>query len=94
MYRPSFLRSATLMLWCPPPIGRGGGALQSHAGHFERGEDLVRDQLALFGERVQAGFLALPFDRHSGGIDGAYGSVGDFGSNAIAGDKCDLVGHL
>ena len=50
--------------------------------------------MALFGERAKAGFLPLPINRNSCGVNGSYSSVGDFGSNAIAGDKCDLVGHL
>ena len=43
--------------------GRGGGTLEPDARHFERSEDVVGNQLALFGERADAGFDALPFDR-------------------------------
>ena len=94
VYSPSFLRSATLMLWWPPPIGVAVGPFKPDACHFQRSEHVVRYQLALFGERAQAGFLALPINRNSCGVNGSYGSVGDFGSDAVAGDKCDLVGHL
>ena len=72
---------------------RGGGTLQSDAGDFERGEDVVGNQLALFGERARAGFHALPFDRDAGRIHRAHGGVGHFRSDAVAGDERDLMGH-
>ena len=71
----------------------GGGSFEADARHFERSEDIVGNQLALFGERAHAGFDALPFDGDAGGVHSAYGSVGNFGSNAVAGDESDLVGH-
>ena len=72
----------------------GGGSFEADARHFERSEDIVGNQLALFGERANAGFDALPFQGGAGGIYSTYGSVGNFGSNAVAGDECDQMGHV
>ena len=73
--------------------GRGGGALQAHARHFERGEHFVGNQLAVFGQGAHAGFHALPFDGHAGGLYGAHGGFRNFRSDSVAGDQRDLVGH-
>ena len=73
--------------------GRGGGALQADARGFERGEDVVGNQLALLGQRAHAGLHALPFDGDAGGFDRAHGGFGHFGSDAVAGDERNLVGH-
>ena len=87
------MRSATLMLWWPPPIGVAVGPFRPTRVDFERGEDIVGNQLSLFGEGAHAGFDALPFDRDAGGVNGANGRVGHFGSDAVAGDERDLMGH-
>ena len=92
-YSPSFLRSATLMLWWPPADRSGGGPFEPDARHFERRENFVGNQLSVFGQRARAGFDALPFHRDAGRIHCAYGRFGYFGSDAVAGDERNLVGH-
>ena len=47
VYSPSFLRSATLMLWWPPAMGVAVGPFRPTRVDFERGEHVVRNQLAL-----------------------------------------------
>ena len=49
---------------------------------------------ALLGQRAQSGFDTLPFDRHAGGVYRAHARVGYFGSESVAGDECNQVGHL
>jgi hypothetical protein len=73
--------------------GGGGGSFEADTRHLKRSEDVVGNQLTLFGERADAGIDALPIESDTGSVNGAYGSVGDFGSNSVAGDECNQVGH-
>ena len=73
--------------------GRGGGTLQADARGFERSEDVVGKQLAVFGQGAEAGLDALPFDGDAGGLDRAHGGIRHFGSDAVSGNQGDLVGH-
>ena len=60
---------------------------------LERGEDVVGQQLAEFGERVDAGLHAVPFHCDAGSLHRAHGGLGHFRSDAVSGDERDLVGH-
>ena len=72
---------------------RGGRALQSDARDFERREDVVGNQLPVFGQRARAGLDAVPFDRDAGRVHGANCGFGYFRSDSVAGDEGNLVGH-
>ena len=60
---------------------------------FEGGENVVRNQLAVLGQGARAGFHALPLDGHAGGIHRAHRGFGNFGSDPVAGNQRDVMGH-
>jgi len=47
----------------------------------------------LFGQRPGAGIDALPFNGCAGGVNSAHRGVGNFGSDSVAGDEGNQVGH-
>ena len=73
--------------------GCGGRAFESDTAHLKGGENLTRQQRAVFFERIQAGFDALPFDFHAGGIYRAHRRFCNFWANAVAWDEGYLMGH-
>ena len=86
--RSSCLRRATLTLWNPPAIGVVTGPFKPDAGALQRIEHVLRQISPLDCSIIVAcQFDALPFDRDAGGLDGANGGVGDFGSDAVAGNQ-------
>ena len=74
-------------------MGVAVGPLRPDARHFERGENVVRDQLALLGQRARAGFHALPLDAGAGSFHRAHGGFRHFGSNTVSGNQRNLMGH-
>jgi hypothetical protein len=73
--------------------GRRGRTFQPHARHFERSENVVGNQRSVQYQGALAGIDALPFDGHSCCVYGARGGFGNFGSDAVSGDKRNLMSH-
>ena len=83
------MRSPTLTLVNPWPIGVVTGPFS--ATLFRRIESSSSAGSALAGplEREDPGVMALPLDRNAGGGDDAEHRVGDFGTDAVAGNERD-----
>ncbi len=62
------------------------GPFKPDASARQRLIDFVGQELARASFGADARFHAVPLDSDAGRIDGAYGSFGHFGSDAVAGD--------
>ena len=74
--------------------GRGDGALEADAGAVEAIENALGERLAGLENQGGAELGDFPIDGDAGGIDGAARGLGDFGTNAIAGNESYEVRHL
>ncbi len=91
--RSNCLRSVTLMLLNPPPIGVVTGPLSATLLRFDGFGEIGRDVFAEDLEGFGPGGEALPFELHAGGFEDADDSLRDFGADAVAGDEGDFVCH-
>ena len=90
-----FLRSATLILACPPPIGRGRGTFQTHArrhssdANTSSGSNCPRSR----SQRLRAGLYTLPFQVHPGHFHRPHGGFGNFRSDPVPWYQGDTTRH-
>jgi hypothetical protein len=73
--------------------GGGDGAFEAGACFVEGVEDHGGQFDAEGGDDVAGQLRAVPDDFDACGFDDTDSGVGDFGSDAVAGDECDVVGH-
>lgn len=71
----------------------GDGAFESDSGAIEGVNDGVGDGLFCAFDDFAGELDAIPIDGYAGGVDGADSGSGDFGTDAVAGEESDLMGH-
>jgi hypothetical protein len=87
------LRSSTLMLEKPPPMGVLHRALQSDSRALDRLGEFFRDVFLVFFEGLGTGGKSLPFELHAGRFQDANGGVRNFRTNAVARDESNFMRH-
>jgi hypothetical protein len=72
---------------------RGDRSLQRDLVATNRVDQLDRQRFPGPLDRQHASQLAVPFDRHAGGVEDAHDRISHFGADTVAGDQGDRARH-
>ena len=82
------------MLEKPSPTGVVTGPFKPNVGALDRLDQFFGNVFVILLEGLGARLKNFPLELHAGRFQNAHGGLGNFGANAVAGNKCDLVSHI
>ena len=92
-YRPSDLAQGHVDAAEAGADGRRDRALEGDLVAPDRLEHVVRERRPVLGHDAFAGVLDLPVEGDAGGVEDTAGGLRQLGTDAVAGDEGDSVGH-